>query len=252
MLPTQHTHDERRETKIAGWIGIAMVALFLVPLPFVRNPLSRPFPYWSDSSDTIGTWFAQNPSISGYTIDIAFGMLFIWFAVGLRRWLTSPGRTPLEAELLVPSALSVGICWMMSNAAFLLGPVAAERPAAVNSAYLHLSYDLCVTFGYAGSLPLALFSYAAGSLILRNTTLPRWTGWISHILALAHFAYFFNVLTTTDTPFTPWGWGSFGSYVGFALWALALCAKMIRLPHPAAHSAQIPTPARSTTTATTP
>ncbi|MCX5205674.1 hypothetical protein OG897_30000 [Streptomyces sp. NBC_00237] len=236
-------HDERREAKIAGWIGIAMVALFLVPLPFVRNPLSRPFPYWSDSSDSIGTWFAQNPSISGYTIDIAFGLLFIWFAAGLKRWLTAPGRAPLQAELLIPTALSVGICWMMSNAAFLLGPVAAERPDAISSAYLHLTYDLCVTFGYAGSLPLALFSYAAGSLILKNTTLPRWTGWTSHVLAVAHFGYFFNVLTTSDTPFTPWGWGSFGSYVGFALWALVLCTMMIRAPRPTTQPAQIPAPA---------
>ncbi|UUU31134.1 hypothetical protein JIX56_15135 [Streptomyces sp. CA-210063] len=242
--------DERREARTAGWIGIAMVALFLVPLPFVRNPLSRPFPYWSDSSDAIGTWFAENPSVSGYTIDIAFGLLFIWFAAGLKRWLTGPDRAPLQAELLIPSALSVGICWMMSNAAFLLGPVAAERPAAVNSAYLHLSYDLCVTFGYAGSLPLALFSYAAGSLILKNTTLPRWTGWTSHVLAVAHFAYFFNVLTTDDTPFTPWGWGSFGSYVGFALWALALCVRMIRSPRPTPTGAHVPGPASVQTVTT--
>lgn len=172
------------DTRLLGWIGLAafagIVAGALIAPPLWNAPDS------TASAESIVTYVQADRDrflVSLFVYGIGMG-LFLWFAAGLAVRLRSaaPARTAWVATFACGAIALV----VLVLVAFAPAGVNAYRaqPAAIGQALYDLTFALLAISG----IPTALCMGAYAALVLPDGALPRWTGWLALLGALAHVA----------------------------------------------------------------
>ena len=224
---------DQRIYRIAGFSGLAAIALFFIEFPFYM--LRGPFPQMNDAA----LWPAytlRNATnmMSCVFLDLLILGLLLIFAAGLRHLIRRPDPS-LEWLGTLFYAVTLVYITLTFIADGLQGAtvVDALTPPANPEIIRGLWEASFLMYGSIALFLMGMFMAVAGWAAHLSTGLPRWSAWLSYICALSCFAFvpamFVKHVNLMDF-YNPAGWGVEAIANGFplAVWMIALSIHMLR------------------------
>lgn len=199
--------------------GIAFAVLFVVGW-FISGSDA---PDYSATDQQWTTWATANQTksrIGAFLILIA-GLVFLYFAGTIRSMLESAEATIRGSVHLARVAFAgalTGITGITMAVVIIAG--ATAEGASANPMVSKAVATATVGPFLVAAMGFAAFLAAAGLLTLRSGVLPRWTGIVALLGALAFFISFFTLLAgpSEDSVF---GYGYFVGVLALATWSIA-------------------------------
>jgi hypothetical protein len=199
-----------------GWSGIAgTVLLFAATIATATNEPQL------DATTTDAADFIKSLDTSWITpveavADIGM-MVLLWFIVGLPLLLRRhEGEVPVRSTVaMLSGALVAG--FVVLDTGYQAG---AHRSAELDDAQLAFAYDL-TQIGFTNIwLPMGVFAFASGWLMVSTGSMPGWLGRWGIVAGIA-------LALAQLTGLSGAGWVP---YLAFWAWLLATCAVLVRTP----------------------
>lgn len=213
--------------KVAGWAGIAYVAIFLGLFAGTEQPLSL-----DESAAEFRQWFVDNETsvtLVTFGLSLAFVLVLV-FASGLRSILGPAdqdnegvwSRVSFAGAVLMAAIGGVGISfWAVLG---LEDTLAAASDETVKT----LAHFDTVIFSAVMPWAMAVFVLGASVVILQSGVMSKWLGWLG--LFVASVAVIGTLWPFTGDPEGFFGIiGLIGFPPGFLIWSLWAAISVVRM-----------------------
>lgn len=210
------TTQARRVTGLCG-VLIGLGVTLSIPLYFTH---AGPPPVWNVLSRDL--------------INLVVMALFIVFVAGLSHILRRADAASEWVASVVYDAgmlfIGVSLISIANKAGMVFGAPdgtldpTTDGPLAEANILIHGSIKRMLT---------AVMLFAAGYAVLRSDALPRWVGWLAHLVALVNLAFVPSLFFGRDVTkfYSAHGWGNSalaGCLIGY--WMLAVGVVLLRKP----------------------
>ena len=211
----------------AGWAGVVNVVLFVgLGIMIIDGPAI------TDSAADAREWFGDNETevaLFTWAMPLAFGLLFLLFASGLRSFLAPAdarnegmwSRLSFAGAVAQAATGFVALAfWGVLAQEDILAVVSDETLQTLNA------FDTMIFFAIM-AWPTAIFLLGASVVIAQSGVMPKWLGWSGGAVALLGVISALWTFSGDSDGFLGGGVGTV-SFLGTQLWILAVAITMIR------------------------
>lgn len=222
-----------RSWRIAsGWSGLLFIVVFLASESTLADS-----PKLADSPADTRAWFAANETeIAWVTLGVAvsIGLLFLFFASGIRSHLTEPDRIDGCVWTRLSFASAVAIVAVAGAKAGLWPALGHPEVSSAASDGLVKVLASIEVFALLTVIPWLLTGFLLGAsiVVLRRGGMSKWLGWLGVVTSAFFVVGSSWIVGGEETG--PLGMLVAAGYLGFLIWVAGASMNLIRAGSPEA------------------